>query len=107
MKQKFITRGAYRYQVTARVYEEKPEGDEVYTMEETLVLPSQIDISSMKDERMLKTLLHQKCGVTVLKISVTGVFPIQLRVLFEDFVAAAVKYEIEKEALKDAAVNEK
>ncbi len=106
MKQSFITRGAYRYSVTARVYEEKPDGDELHDIEEILVLPKQIDTSLMKDVEMLKRLISEKRGVIVLVVSVTEVFPIKLRVPFEDFVAAAVKYEREKEASKEAAVYE-
>lgn len=106
MKQRFITRSAYRHLVTAKVYEEKPDGDEVHDIEETLVLPKQIDTSLMKEVDMLKRIISEKHGVIVLMVSVTGVLPIKLRVSFEDFVAAAVKYEREKEASKDAAVYE-
>lgn len=106
MKQRFITRSAYRHLVTARVYEEKPDGDELHDIEETLVLPKQIDTSLMKEVDMLKRIISEKHGVIVLMVSVKGVFPVQLRVPFEDFVAAAVKYERENEAFKDAAVYE-
>lgn len=106
MKQKFITRGAYRHYVKAKVYEEKADGDEVYEIEETLVLPNTVDTHSPKELLDLKLIIARKHDVTVLKVDVTGVFPIQLRVPFEDFVAAAVKYEREKEASKDAVVYE-
>lgn len=102
MKQKFITRGAYRYYVTAKVYDEKADGDEVYEIKETLVLSNKVDTNSSKELLDLKLIIARKRDVTVLKADVTGVIPIQLRVPFEDFVAAAVKYEREKEAFKDA-----
>lgn len=106
MKQRFITRGAYKYYVKAKVYEEKSEGDEVYEINASLVFPNRLDLNLAKDEEILKSIIRERGGVTVLKITVTGIMPIQLRVPFEDFVAAAVKYEREKEASKDAEVYE-